>query len=111
MEPSRRLRGSAGANEETMSRRVGSVSARLILNRLVMSCSSLLFSSPVTSRGSSAMPQMGHDPGPERPICGCIGQVYSTCPLDLDAADFRGPPKNQPQQPWPLFCAAADLLT
>ena len=29
-------------------------------------------------RGSSAMPQIGHEPGSARTICGCIGQVYST---------------------------------
>ena len=28
-------------------------------------------------RGSSAMPQIGHEPGSERTISGCIGQVYS----------------------------------
>ena len=28
-------------------------------------------------RGSSAMPQMGHVPGPGRTTSGCIGQVYS----------------------------------
>jgi hypothetical protein len=35
-------------------------------------------SSPETVRGSSAIPQMGQDPGPGRTTCGCIGQVYST---------------------------------
>jgi hypothetical protein len=34
-------------------------------------------SSAVTVRGSSAMPQMGHEPGSERTISGCMGQVYS----------------------------------
>ena len=31
----------------------------------------------VTMRGSRAMPQIGHAPGSERTISGCIGQVYS----------------------------------
>ncbi len=57
----------------------GSVSARLIQNRRVISRSSGFSSaSAVTVRRSSAMPQMGHDPGPVRTISGCIGQVYST---------------------------------
>jgi hypothetical protein len=37
-------------------------------------------SGPATAppvRGSSAMPQIGHDPGVSRTICGCIGQVHS----------------------------------
>ena len=29
-------------------------------------------------RGSSAIPQIGHEPGPGRTISGCIGHVYST---------------------------------
>ena len=32
--------------------------------------------SAVTVRGSSAMPQMGQDPGWSRTISGCMGQVY-----------------------------------
>ncbi len=31
----------------------------------------------VTVFGSSAMPQMGHEPGPSRTISGCMGQVHS----------------------------------
>jgi len=31
----------------------------------------------VTVRGSSAMPQIGHDPGPGLIISGCMGHVYS----------------------------------
>jgi hypothetical protein len=46
--------------------------------RLVMSISSGLGpSSSATTRGSSAMPQIGHAPGRSRTISGCIGQVYS----------------------------------
>ena len=57
----------------------GTVSARLIQNRRVMSRSSgFSCSTALTVRGSSAMPQIGHVPGPGRTICGCIGQVYST---------------------------------
>src|SRR5271157_6025565 len=56
----------------------GAVSARLTQKRRVMSRSSG-FSSPaaVTVRGSRAMPQIGQEPGSERTISGCIGQVYS----------------------------------
>ena len=31
-------------------------------------------------RGSSAMPQIGHEPGSSRTISGCIGQVHSALP-------------------------------
>ena len=47
-------------------------------NRRVMSMSSALGPvSAVTRTGSSAIPQMGHDPGPGCRISGCIGHVYS----------------------------------
>jgi hypothetical protein len=56
----------------------GAVRARLIQNRRVMSSSSGLRSSPaVATRGSRAMPQIGHVPGPGRTTSGCIGHVYS----------------------------------
>src|SRR5208282_6173489 len=55
----------------------GTVSAKLIQNRRVMSSSSGLSSSAVTVRGSSAMPQIGQCPGSARTTSGCIGQVYS----------------------------------
>ena len=48
-------------------------------NRRVMSASSGLGPvSAVTVTGSSAIPQIGQEPGPGRRISGCIGQVYST---------------------------------
>ena len=47
-------------------------------NRRVMSASSGLGPvSAVTVTGSSAIPQIGHEPGPGRRISGCIGQVHS----------------------------------
>ena len=47
-------------------------------NRRVMSASSGLGPlSAVTVTGSSAIPQMGHEPGPGRRISGCIGHVHS----------------------------------
>src|ERR1035437_11090391 len=64
-------------NAETMSASIGTARATLIHSRLVISASSGLESSAVTSRGSSAMPHMGHEPGASRTISGCIGQVYS----------------------------------
>ncbi|MNI26935.1 hypothetical protein D3C73_806560 [compost metagenome] len=54
----------------------GSVSTSPIQNRRVMSMSSSFGSaSRLTRTGSSAMPQIGHDPGPTCRISGCIGQV------------------------------------
>jgi hypothetical protein len=42
-----------------------------------MFVSSGLDSSALTSRGSSAIPQIGHWPGPSSEIWGCIGHVQS----------------------------------
>src|SRR5215469_18342679 len=56
----------------------GAVSTTPIQKRRVISRSSG-FSSvvAVTVRGSSAIPQIGHEPGSDRTISGCIGHVYS----------------------------------
>ena len=57
----------------------GTVNRILTQKRLVIARSSGFSSTPaLTVRGSSAMPQIGHAPGPGRTISGCIGQVYST---------------------------------
>src|ERR1017187_5308866 len=69
--------GIEGRKAEIISASMGVASATLIQNRLVILTSSGLESSAVTSRGSSAIPQIGQEPGPSRTICGCIGQVYS----------------------------------
>src|SRR5262245_64266297 len=45
--------------------------------RVISTSSGLLSSSKVTVLGSSAIPQIGQDPGSERTISGCIGQTYS----------------------------------
>src|ERR1700733_4332640 len=56
----------------------GAVRARLTQKRRVMSRSSGFSSgAALTVRGSSAMPQIGQEPGPGRTISGCMGQVYS----------------------------------
>ena len=58
----------------------GAVNTRLIQKRRVMvrsSGSSSIRAEAVTVRGSSAMPQIGHAPGPGCTISGCMGQVYS----------------------------------
>src|SRR5689334_770546 len=57
-------------------------------NRRVMSASSGLGpESAVTRTGSSAIPQIGHEPGPGRRISGCIGHVHSeTSPLGAGVA-------------------------
>ncbi|EKD61622.1 MAG: hypothetical protein ACD_54C00164G0003 [uncultured bacterium] len=54
--------------------------------RRVKSVSSWLGSSE-GSIGSSAIPQIGHEPGASRMISGCIGQVYWT----LAGATFLRP--------------------
>src|SRR5580704_16876996 len=55
----------------------GLVSTTPTQNLRVMSISSEFSPvSAVTVRGSSVMPQMGHDPGASRTISGCMGQVY-----------------------------------
>jgi hypothetical protein len=57
----------------------GNVSAALIHRRRVMSMSSGLGPSSIeTVRGSNAIPQIGHEPGPIWITSGCIGHVYST---------------------------------
>jgi hypothetical protein len=56
----------------------GSVSTSPIQNRRIIPTSS--GSGPSTAptvRGSSAIPQIGQDPGASRTISGCIGQVHS----------------------------------
>ncbi len=56
----------------------GKDSAALIQKRRVISTSSGLgASSRVAVLGSSAMPQIGQEPGSSRTISGCIGQTYS----------------------------------
>ena len=55
----------------------GSVSAAPTQKRRVMETNSGFSSLAETVRGSSAIPQMGQEPGASRTICGCIGQVYS----------------------------------
>jgi hypothetical protein len=55
----------------------GAASAMLKAKRRRMSTNSGL--GPVLALGvigSSAMPQMGHAPGPSRTISGCMGQVH-----------------------------------
>src|SRR6516162_6378426 len=59
-------------------KKIGVVSTTEIQNRRVMSTSSGLVSScKVTILGSSAMPQIGQEPGSGRTISGCMGQTYS----------------------------------
>jgi hypothetical protein len=73
--------GPSGHISPMASNSTGTLRQRLTQNRRVMSsCSGLRSSPAVTMRGSSAMPQMGHAPGPGRTISGCMGQVYSAGP-------------------------------
>src|ERR1700674_4637115 len=67
-----------GTNSLMAAANKGTVRARPTQNRRVMLTSSgFSSSSRVTTRGSSAIPQIGHDPGSERTISGCIGHTYS----------------------------------
>ncbi len=55
---------------------IGTLSATAAHSRRFMSKSSSLGPwSSVASSGSSAMPQIGHEPGPSWRISGCMGQV------------------------------------
>ena len=72
-----RPRGLPGSISETMNSRIGRVASAETKNRLVMSSSSGLRSSTLTTLGSSAMPQIGQEPGSSRTISGCMGQVHS----------------------------------
>jgi hypothetical protein len=67
--------GSPGSSSEIMNTRIGTVRISPARNRRVMSSSSGLRSFAVTTRGSSAMPQIGQLPGRSRTISGCIGHV------------------------------------
>ena len=63
---------------------VGIVRATPIQNRRVISrSSSFSGSSAVIVNGSSAIPQIGHEPGPSRMISGCIGQVHLVDPVGI----------------------------
>ncbi len=79
-------------------RTTGTLRASPIQNLRVMSRSSSLGPvSAVTITGSSAIPQIGHAPGPGRRISGCIGQVHSvgsaawTAPADAAWAPWSCP--------------------
>src|SRR4029434_6356800 len=43
--------------------------------------------------GSSAMPQIGQDPGPSRMISGCIGQVHLVAPVGIRPSRSSGRPE------------------
>jgi hypothetical protein len=80
-------------------------SAALTQKRLVKSTSSGLGpSSALGIIGSSAMPQIGQEPGLSRMISGCIGHVYCEPLGAADAAGFSpryfaGSALNLPSQP------------
>src|ERR1700686_1738031 len=75
-----------GNKSDIATSRRGIVSAAEIQNRLVMSTSSGFFSScAVTVLGSSAIPQIGHEPGSLLTISGCMGHVYSVFVAGVEA--------------------------
>ena len=57
----------------------GTPSSTLVQKRRVIWRSS----AAVAVIGSSAMPQIGHAPGPSRTISGCIGQVHCVLPAAM----------------------------
>ncbi len=75
--------------------RSGVVRIAATQKRVLMSRSSGFSSCvAVTVRGSSAMPQMGHDPGAGRTIWGCMGQVYSVRVEAMGSSDSRAMPQE-----------------
>ncbi len=94
--------GMEGRNAETISASMGTASTTLIQSRLVILTSSGLESSEVISRGSSAIPQIGQEPGPSRTICGCIGQVYSERLVGAGAAAGSSAMPHFGQLPGPV---------
>src|SRR5580658_3261497 len=68
--------GCPGRRSDIARKKTGKLNATEIQKRRDMDPSSGFSSSCAAAvRGSSAMPQIGHEPGPGRLICGCIGQV------------------------------------
>src|ERR1700690_1800574 len=83
--------GFLGIRSDMPRMRTGIARATLTQKRRVMEASSGFSSSAVEAvRGSRAIPQMGHEPGPVRTISGCIGHVYvfSLGELDCGVAIF-----------------------
>ena len=75
----KRIKAPAPAMSAIVSTKTGAPSTSAIQNRRVMSTSSGFGASlEATTRGSSAIPQIGQAPGRSRTISGCIGHVYST---------------------------------
>src|SRR5437016_1966975 len=73
-----RLRtGSPGISTRMTSSSKSNVKYTHNQKRRCILISSTFSSSPVATRGSSVIPQIGQEPGPSRTISGCIGQAYS----------------------------------
>src|SRR5439155_4288461 len=73
-----RWTGCPGIKSDMARKAIGRLSATEIQNRrFIWTSSGLACSSKVTVLGSSAMPQIGHEPGSWRTISGCMGQTYS----------------------------------
>src|SRR2546427_9877395 len=65
-------------NSDVARKTIGALNAKPTQKRRVIATSSgLTSSSSVTVLGSSAMPQMGQEPGSCLTISGCMGQTYS----------------------------------
>ena len=72
----RRSRGRPGSRSPMAIAASGTVRTTPAQNRRVMSISSGFSASSAASRGSSAIPQIGHVPGESRTICGCMGHTH-----------------------------------
>ena len=93
--PSACCTGIPGRKSDIPSTKTGTVNTRLAQNLRLMSSSSGFRSSTATVRGSRAIPQIGHAPGPVRTISGCIGHVQvapagAEAGFDFGARYFSG---------------------
>ena len=88
-----------------VKRTTGTVKAAASQSRRVMSRSSGFSSSvsPRAVRGSSAIPQIGHEPGSSRTISGCIGQVHSVRAAGAGGVTGSSPIPHVGQLPGPVW--------
>jgi len=99
-----------GAISDIAISRRGTVSAEQIQNRLFISRSSGFFSSSVvTVLGSSAIPQMGHEPGSPLTISGCMGHVYSVFVAGLAARTGSRAIPHLGQSPGPCWRTSGSI--
>src|ERR1700722_17433154 len=91
---------------DTMTASKGRVSMAPAQKRRVMETSSGFSSSTETVRGSSAIPQMGQEPGASRTISGCMGQVYSGREAGASMVAGSSAMPHLGQLPGPALCTS-----